>query len=264
MFTTEWHWWVSCRFKWTTKRSHGKKEGKKTKQGKVWVKTNTWTKLWNHSEKHSEKRGGVNQPPMRESFVLLCKLLAKFSTSVMWVGVKDSLLLCHHTSAPEEMGPWSGGELSSSLSLYGWNLQSTVRRGATRKRKILHPETIFMFAIYQADCSPKFGVMSQCWCRRVVLCVELGVLVAVLAAGSTAQLFERRQAGSSCYGGFDLYFVLDKWVLLFLLDHRRDLCDSAVPFEGTGARIIQAVIQRQWWAASCLTKICECDVTSMF
>lgn len=139
----------------------------------------------------------------------------------MWVGVKDSvpqasLLLCHHTSAPEEMGPWSGGELSSSLSLYGWNLQSTVRRGATRKRKILHPETIFMFTISQADCSPKFGVMPQCWCRRVVLCVELGVLVAVLAAGSTAQLFERRQAGSSCYGGFDLYFVLDKWVLLFL------------------------------------------------
>uniref|UniRef100_A0AAX7VHE9 Anthrax toxin receptor 1 n=1 Tax=Astatotilapia calliptera TaxID=8154 RepID=A0AAX7VHE9_ASTCA len=51
---------------------------------------------------------------------------------------------------------------------------------------------------------------TYCWCRRVVLCVELGVLVAVLAAGSTAQLFERRQAGSSCYGGFDLYFVLDK------------------------------------------------------
>lgn len=206
---------------------------------------------------------------MRESFVLLCKLLAKFSTSVMWVGVKDSvpqasLLLCHHTSAPEEMGPWSGGELSTSLSLYGWNLQSTVRRGATRKRKILHPETIFMFTISQADCSPKFGVMPQCWCRRVVLCVELGVLVAVLAAGSTAQLFERRQAGSSCYGGFDLYFVLDKWVLLFLLDHRRDLCDSSVLFEGTGAPIIWAVIQRQWWAASCLTKICECDVTSMF
>uniref|UniRef100_A0AAX7T8F8 Anthrax toxin receptor 1 n=1 Tax=Astatotilapia calliptera TaxID=8154 RepID=A0AAX7T8F8_ASTCA len=67
-----------------------------------------------------------------------------------------------------------------------------------------------MFTISQADCSPKFGVMPQCWCRRVVLCVELGVLVAVLAAGSTAQLFERRQAGSSCYGGFDLYFVLDK------------------------------------------------------
>lgn len=58
MFTTEWHWWVSCRFKWTTKRSQGKKE-EKTKQGKVWVKTNTWTKLWSHSEKHSEKRGST-------------------------------------------------------------------------------------------------------------------------------------------------------------------------------------------------------------
>lgn len=240
MFTTEWHWWVSCRFKWTTKRSQGKKE-EKTKQGKVWVKTNTWTKLWSHSEKHSEKRGSTYAWEFCFVVQTLSKVFYKCDVS---------------GSAPEEMGPWSGGELSSSLSLYGWNLQSTVRRGATRKRKILHPETIFMFTISQADCSPKFGVMPQCWCRRVVLCVELGVLVAVLAAGSTAQVFERRQAGSSCYGGFDLYFVLDKWVLLFLLDHRRDLCDSSVLFEGTGARIIQAVIQWQWWAANCLTKIC--------
>uniref|UniRef100_A0A3P8SQU0 Anthrax toxin receptor 1 n=1 Tax=Amphiprion percula TaxID=161767 RepID=A0A3P8SQU0_AMPPE len=52
------------------------------------------------------------------------------------------------------------------------------------------------------------GVMSQRWCRQVLLGVEL--LVAVLAAGAAAQLTERRQAGSSCYGGFDLYFVLDK------------------------------------------------------
>uniref|UniRef100_A0AAQ5X5Y3 Anthrax toxin receptor 1 n=1 Tax=Amphiprion ocellaris TaxID=80972 RepID=A0AAQ5X5Y3_AMPOC len=50
--------------------------------------------------------------------------------------------------------------------------------------------------------------MSQRWCRQVLLGVEL--LVAVLAAGAAAQLTERRQAGSSCYGGFDLYFVLDK------------------------------------------------------
>lgn len=81
------------------------------------------------------------------------------------------------------------------------------RRQKGQKQK---KERIFMFTIFLADCSPKFGVMSQCWCRRVLLCAELGVLVAVLAAGSAAQLLERRQAGSSCYGGFDLYFVLDK------------------------------------------------------
>lgn len=52
--------------------------------------------------------------------------------------------------------------------------------------------------------------MSQCWCRQVLLGLELGLLVAVLVAGSAAQLYERREAGSSCYGGFDLYFVLDK------------------------------------------------------
>ncbi|GLD55277.1 anthrax toxin receptor 1-like protein [Lates japonicus] len=52
--------------------------------------------------------------------------------------------------------------------------------------------------------------MSQCWCRQVLLSVELGVLVAVLVAGSAGQIHDRREAGSSCYGGFDLYFVLDK------------------------------------------------------
>ncbi|KAM9306667.1 anthrax toxin receptor 1 [Pholidichthys leucotaenia] len=47
--------------------------------------------------------------------------------------------------------------------------------------------------------------MSDCWCKPV-----LGVLVAVLAAaGGAAQVYERG-ARSSCYGGFDLYFVLDK------------------------------------------------------
>ncbi|XP_026195056.1 anthrax toxin receptor 1-like [Anabas testudineus] len=58
--------------------------------------------------------------------------------------------------------------------------------------------------------SAKFGVMSQCWCRQVLLGVELGILVVVLVAGSAGQTHDRREAGSSCYGGFDLYFVLDK------------------------------------------------------
>ncbi|XP_068429548.1 anthrax toxin receptor 1 [Clinocottus analis] len=52
--------------------------------------------------------------------------------------------------------------------------------------------------------------MSQCWCRQVLLGVELGMLVAVLVAGGAGQTHDRREAGSSCYGGFDLYFVLDK------------------------------------------------------
>ncbi|XP_042251811.1 anthrax toxin receptor 1 isoform X1 [Thunnus albacares] len=58
--------------------------------------------------------------------------------------------------------------------------------------------------------SLQFGVMSQRWCRQVLLGVEVGMLVAVLVAGSAGQTHDRREAGSSCYGGFDLYFVLDK------------------------------------------------------
>lgn len=58
--------------------------------------------------------------------------------------------------------------------------------------------------------SLKPGVMSQCWCRQVLLGVELGMLVAVLVAGGGGQIQDSREAGSSCYGGFDLYFVLDK------------------------------------------------------
>nr|XP_015796808.2 anthrax toxin receptor 1 isoform X2 [Nothobranchius furzeri] len=52
--------------------------------------------------------------------------------------------------------------------------------------------------------------MSQLWCRQTLLSVELGILVAILVAGGAAQLYDTREAGSSCYGGFDLYFVLDK------------------------------------------------------
>ncbi|XP_075901033.1 anthrax toxin receptor 1-like [Nelusetta ayraudi] len=47
-------------------------------------------------------------------------------------------------------------------------------------------------------------------CRLVLLTVEVAVLVTLLAAGGAAQTDSRREAGSSCYGGFDLYFVLDK------------------------------------------------------
>lgn len=38
-----------------------------------------------------------------------------------------------------------------------------------------------------------------------------GAALAVLAAGNVGLDQDRRQAGSSsCFGGFDLYFVLDK------------------------------------------------------
>ncbi|KAM9735465.1 anthrax toxin receptor 1 [Menidia menidia] len=52
--------------------------------------------------------------------------------------------------------------------------------------------------------------MSQLWCRQALLRVEVGILLAFLVAVGAAQIYERREAGSSCYGGFDLYFVLDK------------------------------------------------------
>ncbi|XP_028318462.1 anthrax toxin receptor 1 isoform X2 [Gouania willdenowi] len=61
--------------------------------------------------------------------------------------------------------------------------------------------------------SSKLGVMMMmcpCWCRQVLHGVELGILVAVLVAGGAANMYDMREAGSSCYGGFDLYFVLDK------------------------------------------------------
>ncbi|XP_057675680.1 anthrax toxin receptor 1 [Corythoichthys intestinalis] len=52
--------------------------------------------------------------------------------------------------------------------------------------------------------------MSRCWCRQVLLGVEVGIVVVALVVGTAGQSHDRREAGSSCYGGFDLYFVLDK------------------------------------------------------
>lgn len=52
--------------------------------------------------------------------------------------------------------------------------------------------------------------MSRRWCRRVLLGVEVGIVVVALVVGTAGQSYDGREAGSSCYGGFDLYFVLDK------------------------------------------------------
>lgn len=43
-----------------------------------------------------------------------------------------------------------------------------------------------------------------------MLAAEICTLMAILVAGTAGQSPDRREAGSSCYGGFDLYFVLDK------------------------------------------------------
>ncbi|XP_053729875.1 anthrax toxin receptor 1-like [Synchiropus splendidus] len=51
--------------------------------------------------------------------------------------------------------------------------------------------------------------MSPLGCRQVLLGLEMGLLVLVVQlSGVTGQV--SLEAGSSCYGGFDLYFVLDK------------------------------------------------------
>uniref|UniRef100_A0A668AXJ5 Anthrax toxin receptor 1 n=1 Tax=Myripristis murdjan TaxID=586833 RepID=A0A668AXJ5_9TELE len=53
--------------------------------------------------------------------------------------------------------------------------------------------------------------MPSCWSRGSWVPVVFGAVLVVLTAGNTGPNQERRQAGaSSCYGGFDLYFVLDK------------------------------------------------------
>ncbi|XP_013859240.1 anthrax toxin receptor 1 isoform X2 [Austrofundulus limnaeus] len=48
------------------------------------------------------------------------------------------------------------------------------------------------------------------FCRQTQLFVELGILVGILVVVGSGQVYEMKEPGSSCYGGFDLYFVLDK------------------------------------------------------
>ncbi|XP_070305601.1 anthrax toxin receptor 1-like [Salvelinus sp. IW2-2015] len=52
--------------------------------------------------------------------------------------------------------------------------------------------------------------MSLGSCRQTMLAAEICTLMAILVAGTAGQSQNGREAGSSCYGGFDLYFVLDK------------------------------------------------------
>lgn len=53
--------------------------------------------------------------------------------------------------------------------------------------------------------------MSLCWSRSSWFPLVFGAALVVLTAGNAGPNQERRQAqSSSCFGGFDLYFVLDK------------------------------------------------------
>ena len=58
---------------------------------------------------------------------------------------------------------------------------------------------------------PSAGIMPSCWSRSSWFPVVFGAALVVFTAGNAGPNQDRRQAGSSsCFGGFDLYFVLDK------------------------------------------------------
>ncbi|XP_056146257.1 anthrax toxin receptor 1 [Lampris incognitus] len=98
--------------------------------------------------------------------------------------------------------------------------------------------------------------MSQCWGRKTLLGVELGILVFLLVAGNAVQSHDRREAGSSCYGGFDLYFVLDKsgsvqhhWnEIYYFVDH------LAHKFISPQLRMSFIVFSREGWILMKLTE----------
>lgn len=58
---------------------------------------------------------------------------------------------------------------------------------------------------------PSAGIMPSCWSRSSWFPLVFGAALVVFTAGNAGPNQDRRQAGSSsCFGGFDLYFVLDK------------------------------------------------------
>lgn len=52
--------------------------------------------------------------------------------------------------------------------------------------------------------------MSMEWRGGERLLIGLLVMLILRLSCCAGQSYERWEAGSSCYGGFDLYFVLDK------------------------------------------------------
>lgn len=55
------------------------------------------------------------------------------------------------------------------------------------------------------------GIMPVCWGRSSWLPVVFGVVLVALSAVSAGPSQDQRPAqASSCFGGFDLYFVLDQ------------------------------------------------------
>ncbi len=97
--------------------------------------------------------------------------------------------------------PSLGLSLFSMLKTPVGNWKKNLRGGLTLQ-VFLHWKRFFICVRFSSA-----GVMPQCFS------VLFGAVLVVLVAGNVGPNQDRRQAGSSsCFGGFDLYFVLDKWV----------------------------------------------------
>lgn len=89
-----------------------------------------------------------------------------------------------------------------------------VERRFCQKDKLWH--FFLTLAFYHCVCVQSFspGIMTIFWRRSSWFSALLGIALFVLTAGNIGPNHDRRQAtSSSCFGGFDLYFVLDKWVM---------------------------------------------------
>jgi len=165
---------------------------------------------------------------------------------------------------PAHICCWGDGTLIQREELYALEIRlhgMAAYIGALwkRSREEISRWRIFIFSLTQPESCLQFGVMSQYWCRQALLRVEVGMLVAFLVAVGTAQIYETREAGSSCYGGFDLYFVLDKWVLIPLLCGISCLLYDSSEFVLTSQVFFQVVLTELQWATTCQVHICPID-----
>lgn len=80
---------------------------------------------------------------------------------------------------------------------------------------IFSPSVSLKFLLILHLISARFspaGIMPLCWSRSSWLPVFGAALVVLTAANAGPNQDKRQSGSSSCFGGFDLYFVLDKWV----------------------------------------------------